>query len=263
MLWDLRTPPPPQPPLSARWGSPSREPRRGGGVRERGSNDPPPPPARKPIFRQPLGPPMVPTEGGPKIFKLESEGAGAKFWLSASNIGSGGGGGGGSRGGTSPPPVPPLRRDGCNAPLFRVLQSPQDMGVGCGCKAAGRWGSQSAPRHRDAREGPQAERGRFKIGCQSGCWWLEKRWGGKAWRLRLGLGLGLEGALGAGRSGRDRSPEGDQTVTRKVGGLGGVSAPPSPLSACACDAETPYSTRSRAWANQFEARSGGPGQGRD
>ena len=39
---------------------------------------------------------MVPAEGGPKILKLQcSEGAEAKFWLSASNIGRGGGGGGG------------------------------------------------------------------------------------------------------------------------------------------------------------------------
>ena len=39
-----------------------------------------------------LGPPMVPAEGRPEIFKLKSswEGAEAKFWLSASNIGRGG-----------------------------------------------------------------------------------------------------------------------------------------------------------------------------
>ena len=54
------------------------------------------------------GPPMVPARGGPSILKrknpLGTEGAEAKVWLSASNIGRGGGGG--SRG--VPPPSPPF-----------------------------------------------------------------------------------------------------------------------------------------------------------
>ena len=54
------------------------------------------------------GPPMVPTEGGPKFFEslnpLNAEGAEAKLWLSASNIGRGGGGEEGGLGGGGAPP---------------------------------------------------------------------------------------------------------------------------------------------------------------
>ena len=56
---------------------------------------------------------MVPTEGGPKFVTLNplgTEGAEAKFWLSASNTGRGEGGGGlkggeGPEGGGTPPPT--------------------------------------------------------------------------------------------------------------------------------------------------------------
>ena len=51
-------------------------------------------------------PPMVPAEGGPKILKLKSEGAKAKCWLSASNIGRGGRGGEWGFGRIPPPPPP-------------------------------------------------------------------------------------------------------------------------------------------------------------
>ena len=54
-------------------------------------------------------PPMVPAKCRPKIFlslnPLSTEGAEAKFWLSASNIGRGGWGGGVQGGDTPPPPA--------------------------------------------------------------------------------------------------------------------------------------------------------------
>ena len=52
------------------------------------------------------GSPMVPAEGGPKLFNSNTLGTEAKCWLSASNIGRGGGGGvqGGQVGGLRPPP---------------------------------------------------------------------------------------------------------------------------------------------------------------
>ena len=72
-------------------------------------------------------PPRVPLRSPPKagqklcsLNPLRTEGAEAKFWLSASNVGRGGrGGGGGSRGGIPPPPTVYSRSNTSLGPTVR------------------------------------------------------------------------------------------------------------------------------------------------